>query len=157
MKTGIFKYFKGDRVIWMIVLLLSLLSLLAVYSSIVTLAYKQYGGDTEHFLIKHGTIIVLGFLLMYWTHRIRYVYFSRISQIMLLLSVPLLLYTILHGASVNAASRWIPIPGTGLTFQSSDFAKLALIMYVARIVTQKQNELSDFKVVLIRIMAPVFI
>ncbi|MDQ3108588.1 MAG: FtsW/RodA/SpoVE family cell cycle protein [Bacteroidota bacterium] len=154
---NIFSYFKGDRVIWMIVLLLSLLSLLAVYSSIVALAYKHHDGDTEYFLFKQGKLILLGFGLMYVTHRIPYVYFSRISQIMLILCVPLLLYTLIHGASLNEANRWIPIPGTGLTFQSSDFAKLALIMYVARIVTQKQNELTDFKAVLIHIMAPVFI
>lgn len=154
---NIFSYFKGDRVIWMIVLLLSLLSLLAVYSSIVALAYKHHDGNTEYFLFKQGKLILLGFGLMWLTHRIPYIYFSRISQIMLILSVPLLLYTLIHGASLNEANRWIPIPGTGLTFQSSDFAKLALIMYVARIVTQKQNELHDFKQVLIHIMAPAFI
>ncbi len=154
---NIFSYFKGDRVIWMIVLLLSLLSLLAVYSSIVALAYKHHDGDTEYFLFKQGKLILLGFGLMYVTHRIPYIYFSRISQIMLILCVPLLLYTLIHGANLNEANRWIAIPGTGLTFQSSDFAKLALIMYVARIVTQKQSELMDFKAVLIHIMAPVFI
>jgi cell division protein FtsW len=154
MKTGLLSYIKGDRVIWMIVLLLSLLSLLAVYSSIVTLAYKHHDGQTEYYLFKHGKIILLGFALMYITHRINYLYFSRISQIMLLLTVPLLLYTLMHGASVNAASRWIPIPGTGLTFQSSDFAKLALIMYVARVLTQKQNELEDFKTVLLHLVTP---
>lgn len=141
----------------MIVLILSLLSLLAVYSSIVALAYKHQDGDTEYYLFKQGKLILLGFGLMYVTHRIPYVYFSRISQIMLILCVPLLLYTLIHGASLNEANRWIPIPGTGLTFQSSDFAKLALIMYVARIVTQKQKELEDFRAVLIHIMAPVFV
>ena len=154
---NLFSYFKGDKVIWMIVLLLSLLSLLAVYSSIVTLAYKHYGGDTEHYLFKHGKIILLGFVLMWITHRIPYTYFSRLSQIMLVLTVPLLLYTLARGSNLNDASRWIPIPGTGLTFQSSDFAKLSLIMYVARVVTQKQNALEDFKAVLIHIMGPVFV
>ncbi len=154
---NLFSFFKGDRVIWMIAILLSLLSLLAVYSSIVALAYKHQHGETEYYLFKHGKLIILGFFLMYVTHRIPYVYFSRISQIMLIISIPLLIFTLLHGASLNEANRWIAIPGIGLTFQSSDFAKLALIMYVARIVTQKQNELTNFKAVLIHIMAPVFI
>jgi cell division protein FtsW len=154
---NIFSYFKGDRVIWMIVLLLSLLSLLAVYSSIVTLAYKHHEGDTEYYLFKHGKIILAGFVLMFITHRIRYSYFSRISQIMLVLAVPLLLYTLLRGSNLNDASRWIPIPGTGLTFQSSDFAKLALIMYLARVLSQKQNELNDFKTVLLHLMLPVVV
>lgn len=156
-KFSIIGFLKGDKVIWMIVVLLSLLSLLAVYSSIVTLAYKHHEGDTEYYLFKHGKIILLGFVLMFITHRIKYVYFSRISQIMLILTVPLLLYTLARGANLNDASRWIPIPGTGLTFQSSDFAKLALIMYVARVVSQKQNEMENFRAVLIHIMAPVFI
>ncbi|HTF03810.1 MAG TPA: FtsW/RodA/SpoVE family cell cycle protein [Bacteroidia bacterium] len=152
---NVFSYFKGDRVIWMIVLLLSLLSLAAVYSSIVTLAYKYQDGDTEVYLFKHFRLIVLGFVLMFITHRIKYTYYSRISQIMLIAAVPLLLYTLASGANLNEASRWISIPGTGLTFQTSDFAKLALIMYLARVLTQKQNEINDFKTVLIHIMIPV--
>lgn len=148
-------YFKGDRVIWMIVLLLSLLSLAAVYSSIVTLAYKHHDGDTEYYLFKHLKIIVLGLVLMFITHRMKYNYFSRISQLMLILSVPLLIYTLAQGTNLNDAARWIAIPGTGLTFQSSDFAKLALIMYLARVLTQKQAELDDFKKIMIHIMIPV--
>src|SRR5687768_13357587 len=138
---NVLSYFKGDRVIWMIVLLLSLLSLAAVYSSIVTLAYKYQDGDTEVYLFKHFRLIVLGFVLMFITHRIKYTYYSRISQIMLIAAVPLLLYTLASGTNLNEASRWIAIPGTGLTFQTSDFAKLALIMYLARVLTQKQNEI----------------
>ena len=152
---NLLRYFKGDRAIWIIVLSLSLLSLAAVYSSIVTLAYKHHEGDTEYYLFKHLRLIVLGFVLMYVTHRVKYTYFSRISQIMLILSVPLLLYTLLRGANLNEASRWISIPGIGLTFQTSDFAKLSLIMYMARVLTQKQNEITEFKTVVIHIMIPV--
>lgn len=152
---NVFSYFKGDRVIWMIVLLLSLLSLAAVYSSIVTLAYKHHDGDTEYYLFKHLRIIILGLVLMFITHRLKYTYFSRISQLMLIATVPLLLYTLSKGTNLNDAARWIAIPGTGLTFQTSDFAKLALIMYLARVLTQKQNDLNDFRTVLIHIMIPV--
>lgn len=154
---NLLRYFKGDRAIWIIVLSLSLLSLAAVYSSIVTLAYKHHEGDTEYYLFKHLRLIVLGFVLMYVTHRVKYTYFSRISQIMLIISVPLLMYTLLRGANLNEASRWISIPGIGLTFQTSDFAKLTLIMYMARVLTQKQNEITEFKTVLIHIMIPVAI
>jgi cell division protein FtsW len=74
---------------------------------------------------------------------------------MLIISVPLLMYTLLRGANLNEASRWISIPGTGLTFQTSDFAKLSLIMYLARVLTQKQNEITEFRTILIHIMIPV--
>ena len=155
LKFNIFGYFKGDKVIWMIILLLSLLSLAAVYSSIVTLAYKHHDGDTEHYLFKHLGIVVLGIFLMFITHRVKYSYFSRISQLLLILSIPLLLYTLAGGTNLNDASRWIAIPFIGLTFQTSDLAKLALIMYLARVLTQKQNEINNFKVILIHVMIPV--
>ena len=154
MGINVFKYFKGDKAIWMIVLILSLMSLMAVYSSVVTLAYKHHDGNTLYYSFKHLKIIVLGFVLMYITHRIKYGYFSRISQIMLIAAVPLLLYTLIKGANLNEASRWIAIPGTGLTFQTSDFAKLALIMYIARVLTQQQSKLDDFKTVLLHVMLP---
>lgn len=155
---GIFRYFKGDRVIWMIMVLLSLCSLLLVYTSVVALAYKRQGGDTEHYLVKHAMIMALGFFLMWLTHRVKYTYYSRLAQIALVLSIPLLLYTLSKGGSnINDANRWIAIPGTGLTFQTSDLAKLALIMYVARVLTVKQNILDNFKQVVIHIMLPVFV
>ncbi len=154
---NLFRYFKGDKVIWMITILLSLLSILAVYSSIVALAYKNQNGATEFYLFKHSRLILLGFILMYVTHRIPFIYYSRISQIMLIVSAPLLLFTLLYGSNLNEANRWLAIPGIGLSFQTSDFAKLALVMYVARIVSQKQKELTDFKTVLFNIALPMFI
>ena len=68
----LFNYLKGDKVIWAIMLLLSLISILVVYSSIVTLAYKFKQGNTEYYLYKHVAIIVLGFGLAYLFHKIKY-------------------------------------------------------------------------------------
>src|SRR5688500_1310067 len=109
------KYIKGDRVIWSIVLLLSILSLLAVYSSSGTLAYKMKSGDTEYYLFKHFRIIILGLILMYVTHRIKYTYYSRLSQILIFIAVPMLGITLSMGTSLNEASRWLTLPGTSLT------------------------------------------
>ena len=111
-------------------MLLSLLSVLVVYSSVVALAYRFKGGDTGSYLIKHVFIVASGIFLMYLIHKVKYSYFSRISQIALFLAAPLLLYTLFKGVSAGEASRWLAIPGTSLTFQTSDFAKLALITYV---------------------------
>lgn len=148
---------KGDRVIWAVVLLLSVVSILAVYSSIATLAYKYKAGNTAYYLIKHSLIIGMGLLLMYLTHRVKFSYYSRLSQIALYLSIPLLLFTLLKGASLNEASRWLEIPGTGLTFQTSDFAKLALITYLARMLALKQKVIKDFKQTFIPLVIPVII
>ncbi|MES2131906.1 MAG: FtsW/RodA/SpoVE family cell cycle protein [Bacteroidota bacterium] len=150
-----FAYLKGDRVIWTIVFLLSLLSILVVYSSVVTLANKYKQGNAESYLIKHAITIVGGIFIMYFIHKLRYTLFSRIGQIGIFLVVPLLLFTLLKGVSAGGASRWIEIPGLGLTFQSSDIAKIVLLIYVARTITVKQGQLNDLKSVLRYIILPV--
>lgn len=148
---------QGDKVIWAVVLVLSLFSLLAVYSSSGTLAYRFQSGNTEYYLIKHFVILVFGLLLMYFTHKIKYSYFSRLSQIALYISVPLLIATLFIGESINDANRWITLPVINLSFQSSDFAKLALITYLARIMTKKQDQIKDFKSAFLPVILPVFI
>ena len=96
-----------------------------------------------------------GFGLAYLFHKIKYTVFSKIAQVGFLLSIPLLVYTLLSGISAGEANRWIPIPGIGLTFQSSDVAKLMLIMYVARVLTTKQEQLVEFKAVLKYLLLPI--
>lgn len=151
----LFNYLKGDKVIWVIMLLLSLLSILVVYSAVVTLAHKFKQGNTEYYLIKHFVIIALGFGIAFMFHKIKYTVFSKVAQIGFFLSIPLLLYTLLKGVSAGEASRWLEIPGLGLTFQSSDIAKLMLLIYVARVLTVKAKELKDFKSVLKYLMLPI--
>jgi len=151
------KYLKGDKGIWVVVLLLSILSLLAVYSSIVTLAYKYKDGDTFYYLFKHTIILVVGLGLMVLAHNLKFKYYSRISQIALFLSVPLLLLTLITGANVNEASRWLVIPVINQTFQTSDLAKLALIMYLARLLSKRQEQIKDFKEAFVPIMIPVML
>jgi len=152
---NLFKYIKGDRAIWTVVVLLSLVSVLAVYSSVIALAYRYKGGDTSSYLIKHTFIIGTGFLLIFFVHKVKYIYFSRISQLAIFLAAPLLLYTLLNGKTAGDATRWLMIPGTSLTFQTSDFAKLALITYVARMLSIKQNVIKDFKKAFLPIVIPI--
>lgn len=139
------KYFKGDRAIWLITIILSVFSLLLVYSSIVTLAYKYQEGNTIRYLLKHSFFLLSGFGIIYMTHRINYKYFSKLSVFMVYLSIPLLLLTLVVGTNINEASRWLTIPVINQSFQTSDFAKLALIMYVARMITLKQENIHDFQ------------
>jgi cell division protein FtsW len=148
---------KGDKVIWAVVLLLSLVSVIVVYSSSAALATRYKDGNSFYYLIKHGSIIALGFGLAYLTHKIKYTYYARLSQIAMIIAIPLLLFTLLKGVNVGNASRWLEIPGTGLTFQTSDFAKLALIMYVARMLSIKQDQIKDFKGAFLPIILPIII
>lgn len=149
---------KGDKVIWGIVILLSLFSLLAVYSSTGSLAYKYQQGNTEHYVLKHFGIMFFGLVLMYLTHLIKFTYFSKIAQILLYIAVPLLLLTLILGANINEASRWLVIQGTSISFQSSDLGKIALIMFLSRTLSKKADLINaDFKTVFKNFALPVFI
>lgn len=145
---------KGDRILWAIVFLLSLFSVLAVYSSTGTLAYKMHAGNTEFYLFKQLFFIGLGLVMMYFAHLVPYKYYSRAAQILLYISIPLLIYTLIFGTNINEAKRWITLPFIGITFQTSDLAKLALIMYVARILSKKQENIKDFHSAFLPIMMP---
>jgi cell division protein FtsW len=151
------KYFKGDAVIWALLIVLSILSLLAVYSSTFTLAYQYRSGHVGYYLLKHIIFILFGFVVVYITHLVPYRYYSRISQMLVLISIPLLLLTLLFGRSINDASRWLTLPGTEVTFQTSDLAKLALIMYVARLLSLKQENIRSFKEAFQPIIIPVIV
>ena len=151
------KHIKGDRTIWIVVIFLYLVSILAVYSSTGTLAYRFREGNTEYYLIKHMVIIMLGLGLMFLAHRVKYTYYSRISQLALLIAIPLLLFTLLRGTTIHEASRWITLPIINVSFQSSDLAKLAIIMYLARLLTRKQSIIKDLNSAFIPMILPVIL
>lgn len=148
--------FTGDRTIWTIVLCLSLFSALAVYSSTGMLAYK-YNHATSHYLFKHSSLIFLGVGLMWLCHKIPFAYYSGLSKILLLASVVCLFYTLLFVKETNDAKRWIALPIINLTFQASDFAKLALIMYISRTLSIKQDTIKDLKQAFLPIFIPVLV
>lgn len=148
---------KGDRVIWAIVALLMMLSILVVYSSTSTLAFRERGGNTEFYLLKQVIILGLGAVVMYAAHLIHYRRYSHWSPYLLAMSVPLLMLTLAVGNEVNGASRWLEVPVIGLTFQTSDFAKVALIAYVARSITSKQDYIQDFQSAFLPIIVPIVV
>lgn len=147
---------KGDRVIWGIVVILTLVSLLVVYSSTGSLAYK-YSKSTESYLFKQFAFIILGVLLIYFAHRVNYTIYSRVAKLLFIVSIPLLIYTYFFGAEINKGSRWIVLPVINMTFQTSDMAKLALFMYLSRQLSRKQNVIKDFKKGFLPVVIPVAI
>lgn len=149
------KYLKGDPVIWAVAFILSVFSMLTVYSTTGYLAFRYKGGNTEAYLLERLVFIVLGFVLMFLIHRVKYTYFSRISKILLIISIPLLAITLVMGAKVNDASRWLTIPGLPISFQTSDLAKLALITYIASFLSSRQDEISDLKRTFLPVMIPI--
>ncbi len=146
---------KGDRVIWSIVALLVLISLLAVYSSTGSLAYKHNKGNAEYYLFRQITFIVIGVAIIYFTHLLDYRWFSKVALWFYIISIPLLIYTLFFGSNINEANRWIRLPVINLTFQTSDFARLALFMYLARQLSRKQAIIKDFKKGFLPLVVPI--
>lgn len=141
---------QGDRVIWLVIGLLAIFSVLTVYSSAEALALRT-GVGTESFLAKHIVLLLGAMLLIYACHSVNYQKYGRLSVVFLVIAVPLLIYTQLLGETYNQATRWIRIPFIGLTFQTSDFAKIALIMYTARTISLMQTK----KIALAELILPV--
>src|SRR4051812_48255304 len=146
---------KGDKVIWAMVLLLVLISLLVVYSATGSLAYKMYKGNTEVYLFKQIAFIGVGFCIIYFAHRVNYTIYSKVAKILFMLSIPLLFYTLLFGVTLNEGSRWIRLPIINLTMQTSDLAKLSLFIFLARLLSRKQNKIKDFKKGFLPVFLPV--
>ncbi|MBL7833769.1 MAG: FtsW/RodA/SpoVE family cell cycle protein [Cyclobacteriaceae bacterium] len=144
------KNLQGDRVIWAAVFGLSLISILVVYSSIGTMAYRS-SKSTEWILLKHTGHILIGLTAMWLAHKVDYRFYSRLSKIGLWISIPLLIYTFTNGVSLNDASRWIAIPLFG-SFQPSDFASLVLIINIASMLAKRQQNIDDIKESLIPIL-----
>jgi len=138
------KYLKGDPVIWIISILMLSFSLVTVYS-FVPILIKIEGGSPFYYLFKHLLYVLIGFFSMYVIHRMDSKYIYQISKFAYYLAIGLLIFTMFFGINVNGADRWIRIPFIGLTFQSSDFAKLALILYLSRLLVKKENKLDDWK------------
>ncbi|MFY7878555.1 MAG: FtsW/RodA/SpoVE family cell cycle protein [Lacibacter sp.] len=148
---------RGDKVIWALVIVLSLVSLLVVYSATNSLAYKLYKGNTFVYLFKQIAFITLGIFIIYFAHRINYTFYSRFAKILFLLSIPLLIYTLKFGTNLNEANRWIKLPVINLTFQTSDLAKLGLFMFLSRLLSKKQDVIKEFKKGFIPMMIPVIV
>ena len=151
---NIFKKTKGDKYIWLVVIFLSIISMLAVYSSTGSLAFKYQGGNMEYYVVKQGLMILFGLFLMYLAHKINYTYYSRIAQLLLFIAIPLLAFTLIFGVEINDARRWLTIPVVNVSFQTSDLAKLALILYLARALAKNQGNIKDFKSGFLPVMLP---
>jgi len=137
------------------VVLLAVVSLLVVYSSTGLLAYKMYKGNTEVYLFKQSAFILVGVLVIYFAHQVNYTVYSKVARILFLISIPLLFYTLFFGVKLNEGSRWIRLPIINMTFQTSDLAKLALFMYLSRLLSKKQDVIKDFKKGFLPVIAPV--
>ena len=144
-----FNSLKGDKVLWGILAFLAIFSFLPVFSASSNLAFRIAEGNVIPYLMKHLLILVMGIVIIIYLQFFNFKYFSRLSQIGIFVSIVLLFVTLLFGVNKGNASRWI------MGFQPSDFAKLVLIIYVSRMLTNKKEDIKDFKKGLIPILWPV--
>ena len=148
------KYLKGDPVIWLVSLILLSFSLVTVYS-FVPILVKMEGGSPIQYLYKHFFYVLIGFFAMYWIHKRDSKYISQLAKFSFYLAIGLLVYTLLFGSKINDAGRWIKIPFIGLTFQSSDFAQVAIIVYLSRLLVKYEDDLNSWRDGILHIFWPV--
>ena len=151
------KTFKGDKAIWCLVALFMVYSLLAVYSSSVGVAFMKYGGNTTYFLRSQFLMLILSLIIIVVVHYLPYRIYFSIAGIVLIGAAGLLILTFAVGARVNEATRSLVIPGTGFRLQTSDVAKVALVLYLARTLAKYQGKLGNFMLVTKYLLFPVAI
>ncbi|MEL4456044.1 FtsW/RodA/SpoVE family cell cycle protein [Lutimonas vermicola] len=145
--TRFFDNIKGDKTIWAIIAVLAIFSFLPVYSASTNLVYVAGKGSTLGYLLKHAILLLLGFVIVYTTHKVPYRYFSGLSVLMLPVVILLLVYTLTQGTVIDGAnaSRWISIPFIGIGFQTSTLAAVVLMIYVARYLARNKEKEITFK------------
>ncbi|MCD8072524.1 MAG: FtsW/RodA/SpoVE family cell cycle protein [Alistipes sp.] len=129
---------RGDRALWIIIAALAVVSLLVVYSSTASMAYKNAGGNTAHYFLNQLKFIVVSFAAVFFIHRIDYQTYARYARLLFAFSLGLMVLTFFVGVNLNEASRWLRIPGTGYTIQPSDFIKVTLVLVLARELSKRQ-------------------
>jgi cell division protein FtsW len=127
----------GDKYIWIILGVLSLVSTAVVYSAVSALAYKRADSSAELILVKHVFFLCLGLCTTYFVHRLDFAKYVGLFKILLLFCIPLILYTLKYGVSVGGARRWISI--LGQTVQTSDIVRLILITNLSAMLAKRQN------------------
>lgn len=134
-----FEFLKGDKVLWMVIILISIFSIFPVYSASSNLEYIVNNGTTTSHVVKHMFFVILGFGLMRMVGMVKYEHIGKISMGLLIIMCGLLVLTMFTGQTIDgaSASRWLKIPGTPFSFQPSSFAFLMLIIYLCRYLTKK--------------------
>ena len=155
--TKFLQNIKGDRTVWAIIAVLAIFSFLPVYSASTNLVYVAGKGTTIGYLLKHAILLLLGFVIVFATHKIPYRYFSGLSVLMIPVVLLLLVFTLTQGTVISGvnASRWIQIPFVGIGFQTSTLASVVLMMYVARYLARNKEKQIIFKESLLYLWLPV--
>lgn len=155
--TNLVQTIRGDKVIWMIAVILCIASLMAVYSATSSMVYEQVNGSSQRYLIQQLMFIGLGAVVTYVCYRFHYMIYAKLSLIIFLVAIVALVYTKIWGIEIHDAKRWIGIPWINKTIQTSDFAKLGIIIFLAHTLSKKQEQIKSFKQAFMPLIAPVLL
>ena len=147
------KILKGDKVIWIVALILGIISVIVVYSATSVLVVSKYEGNTGRMMMKHVGMLLFGFLMMIGASRINYKRYAKIALLLMIPCLALLLYTLVFGRNINDASRSINLGG--FSFQPSEMAKIILITYLARQLVMMGDTKYNIKDFLIKLALPI--
>ena len=151
-KRSLGRSIRGDKGIWIIILLLSLISLAAVYSSTSSLAFHQ-GRSAFFFLTKQLAFVTLGLGTLYVCHLVPLGWYRRLAFLGMIIAVALLVITIFFGITQNEATRSVII--FGVSIQPSEVVKVAMVLYMAKVI--EDREFKTFKEFTIFLMIPIAI
>ena len=149
------KILKGDKVIWIVALILGIISLIVVYSATSALAVSKYEGNTGRVLMKHLGMLVFGFVMMIAAANLNYKRYAKIALLLMIPCLALLLYTLVFGRNINDASRSINVGG--FSFQPSEMAKIILITYLARQLIMMEGSVYKFKDFFLKLGLPIMV
>lgn len=155
--TEFFSRIKGDKTIWAAAGVLAIFSFLPVYSASSNLAYLYGDGSTFPYLVNHFIYLFLGFVIMFFVHKVPYHYFVGLSILVLPILILLLAFTVSQGMVIDGAnaSRWVTIPFVNKTFQTSTLASVVLLTYVARYMAKMKDKTFTFKQSVLPLWVPV--
>jgi len=140
----------ADKYVVWVVLALSAVGVVAVYSAITYMAEVRVGTEPVHFLVRHLVRVGIALGAMGIVSVIDYRTLARYSRIALIGALLLLAATKVAGLFSEGADRWLQIAGFG--FQPSELARVALILYVAVLLVQKQEYVKSFSRTVIPIL-----
>ncbi|MEI8112686.1 MAG: FtsW/RodA/SpoVE family cell cycle protein [Bacteroidia bacterium] len=143
------KIFKGDLTLWVILIFLSLISLVIVYSATGKLAYREAGGDTMHYLVRQIAFILLGFgIMLLAVNVVPVVVYFKLSPLLIGITILTLILAIIQykmtGNANKETSRSLTMPF--FSFQPAELAKISLIMYASRLLSKAQRTEEELKI-----------
>ncbi|HKK10275.1 MAG TPA: FtsW/RodA/SpoVE family cell cycle protein [Bacteroidales bacterium] len=138
--------FEGDRAIWIILLFLSLLSMLAIYSSTGNIAFRQLEGNTEFFLMRRVLILFVSWFAAFIIHKLPVKFIRIFAVVALVVTIPFLFVNLIIG------SRWATVPFVGISIQFSEISKIMLLVTTAWLLTYFKYRLGEWRIFLILIL-----